>query len=498
MRARVPGEPRASWTLVLIASAFLFLAHAIGLVTPRSRAPADATSANRVSPEHEPPPSPLVSPRPAPPEATPSGDATPGREAARKAADAAPGWRSAGPASMNHAPDLAVLEIRVTSAGRAVAGASIELVHDALGEATAAAALHATGADGLLRLELAPGTVRAAAWSADACALPASAKLEVGTLARLELALEPAFPVAGRVIDADTGAPVAGAEVALWTFAERDTVVTGADGSFLHPRFPARAPAQQIVAHAAGYGVAVRYLRIDANGAWKISARTAEEESVRGTGTPWVELELVRELRVSGRVMDERGVPIAGARVSAEGFFHALASVATRDRREGTSDADGRFELFGLRSDIGHSLLAEAPGRAAELRELAAGLERVDAGELVLARETVLAGAVIDPAGLPLSGVEVVLRSASAELPPAEHGALDVAARIQGRERRVRTTSEGTFVFEHLVSGPVTLTVEDARGARTEMELLPRADGGFESPCVTLWPASPTVAERLP
>ncbi len=419
------------------------------------------------------------------------------KESAWRAEDAGPEPNAPRPASVNHAPELAVLEIRVTRSGRAEPQAVIELVHEprtAEDGAGPAPALHASDEHGRLRLELAPGTVRAVAWSADSCALPASVTLDALVPAQLELELESAFPVAGRVLDARTGAPIAGATVALWTFAERDAVTTGPDGSFRHPRFPARAPSQQIAARAPGYGAAARYLRIAEDGSWKLPACTAGEESIKGTGTPWVELALVPELRVRGSVVDERGQPLANARVSVEGFYHVLPSVAARDFAVAASDEHGRFELAGLRSDVGHSLLVEAAGFAHELVELEADTTELDLGTLVLVHETVLAGAVIDAQGLPLAGVEVVLQSSGST--PLARNALDVAARIQGRELRAITSAEGTFLFEHLAPRPVTLTLEHANGSQTELELLPRADGSFESPCLALPPVSVAMAEH--
>jgi hypothetical protein len=41
----------------------------------------------------------------------------------------------------------------------------------------------------------------------------------------------------------------------------------------------------------------------------------------------------------------------------------------------------------------------------------------------------------------------------------------------------------------------VTLTLEHASGARVELELAPRPDGSFESPCLTLGPLSVALAE---
>jgi len=472
---------------------------AIGLVSPRSRSAAEPPGATDTRAEHEPPPSPLVAPRP--PRAdgtTPSACDSSAKDPARRAGDAGHEPFAPRPASVNHAPDLAVLEVRVTRAGRSEPGAAVELVHEPRGtdgSATPHPLLHVSDERGVLRLELAPGKVRAVAWSADACALPASATLDALVPARLELELEPSYPVAGRVLDAATGAPIAGATVALWTFAERDTVTTDADGTFRHPRFPARAPSQQIAARAPGYGAAARYLRIAEDGSWKLPASTPGEQSVKGTGTPWVELVLVPELRVRGSVVDEEGRPLVDSRISVEGFYQVLPSVAARDLAAVTSDGAGHFELAGLRSDIGHSLLIEAVGFAHELLELPGDARELELGPLRLSRETVLAGAAIDADGLPLAGVEVVLRVEPAPLPALRPGTLDVPARVQGRELRVTTTAEGTFLFEHLAARPVTLTIEHASGARSELELDPRPAGSFESPCLTLPPVSVALAE---
>jgi protocatechuate 3,4-dioxygenase beta subunit len=474
-------DRRPAWTLALIAAAFLGLTPTIGLVSTRARGAAELPGDTIPGPEHEPPPSPLAAP-PIPSEDPPPPERTP------LAAEVAPEPDPPPAASDRPAPELASLEVAVMARGRAAPLAWVELVHEPA-EGAARVLLERCDEAGLLRLALAPGRARAVAWSEDANALPASAELAPGRPAALELALEPAFPVAGRVTDARTGAPVAGAEVAFWTFAERDTVVTGPDGTFRHPRFPARAPAQQVSARASGYGRCVRYLRVKEDGSWKLRAATEGEASTSGAGTPWVELALVPELRVTGRVLDELGLPITGARVSAEGYFHALPSVASRDGAETTSDAEGRFELGGLRSDVGHSLLAEAPGRAAALLELASVPGTTDAGDLRLARETVLAGVVIDADGMPLGNVEVVLRVEREELPGAPSGALDVPARVQGRELRARTDAAGTFLFEHLEPRAVRVSVEGGAGARVEETLAPRADGSFESPCLVLPPA---------
>lgn len=493
-------RPRAVWTLVPTAGALLAVVASIALVTSRSRIAVEPPSESKASIEHEPPPSPFVAPRPTLPGAhTAPSSAVPARKAAHEVADAGAEPRGPSTASTHNAPALARLEVRVLRSGRAASGATIELLHDPLDSSLvheATTILHHCDGDGRLQLVLAPGTARAAAWSENACALPSSARLEPATTAHIELELEPSFPVSGRVLDAASGAPIEGARVSLWTFAELDTVLSGPDGSFVHPRFPSRAPAQQIAARAEGYGTAVRYLRIDAGGGWKIPGALTGEKSQRGNGTPWVELAMVPAQVALGQVVDEDGEPVVGARVMAEGFFHAMPAVASRDFALATSDDSGRFRLTGLRSDIGHSLLIEAPGFAHEIRELEGGRTENDLGILRLTRESVLAGVAIDTNGLPLIDVEVVLRTETVE-PVLASGPLDAATRLQGRERRVRTTGEGTFLFENLQPNAVRISVETT-SERAEMVLEPRPDGSFVSPCLTLRPAPIALSDRVP
>lgn len=389
------------------------------------------------------------------------------------------------------------LAITVHERGRPADRATVEITL----ESTAGTRLlvHETDAQGTLELDLAPGEARAVAWRDDAAALPAFARLQAGQREEVVLALDPAWAMGGRVVDATTGRPIADAAVAIWTFAESDVVRTAPDGTFLHPRFPRAAPSQQVQVHASGYGRSVRYLRIGDDGSWKLSAATAEDASQRGSGTPWLELELVPERTVRGRVLDAEGAPLAGARVAAEGFFLVMASVASRDGAEAVTDDAGRFALGGLRSDIGHALVVEAPGHARRAFEVPSDepLE-VELGEVELGIETALAGAVVDLDGRPLEDVVVVL-TIVAEGEPRSSGTLDVAFRLESRERRVRTSPDGAFLFEGLESRAVHLALETDEGTRAMGEFVPLADGTFAAPCLVLepsWMASTAARTR--
>lgn len=467
--------PRAQRRVGLpLALAVLLCASLVAVTRPRLRREAPATSdASRSERELEPRPSPLET---APPSTTPRGSRDPlAKAAARVAADVGAAEENA-PASTDQEPDTVRLVVRVQERGRPVAA---RLEHLALDSALSA--VSEVPPDGTLALQLAPGRVRLVAWSAQALSRPL--ELELAHDTEVEIELLPALPVEGRIVAARDGAPVAGAEVAFWTATELDVVRTDALGRFRHPRFPAAGPAQQVCVRAEGFGKCVRYLKLDVDGAWKLAAARAGEASVSGSGTPFLELELVPELVVRGRVLDPAGLPLAGARVAAEGYFHARPSVAVRDLVETRSDSTGAFELTGLRSDVGHALVVEAAGFATLERELPPAAE-LALGDLVLAPESVLAGLVVDADGVPLAGAEVVLELAGEA--PLAAGPEDAAARLLGRERRTRTDENGAFLFAGLAAAPLVLRAESADGLAADTELFPDGRGQFPPACLQL------------
>jgi len=133
------------------------------------------------------------------------------------------------------------------------------------------------------------------------------------------------YTLSGTVRDKATGDPIPGAEITLLRasrrqrFEEMQSVTTGPDGAF---RFDGLEAGQ--------YGV-----RAIAPG----RAIAAIGASV-GEGSEPITLELDREVRVRGRVVDSRnGRPVEGADVSA-GFFSTA-----------TTDAEGRFEVGGISRD---------------------------------------------------------------------------------------------------------------------------------------------------
>lgn len=471
---RAPGS-RGTLALLL---ALALLASLAAVTRPNSRPRAAAApDVPVITPRPEPRPSPLVvAPRPETPRGSPG---TPAKEAVRVTADVgAAAEESAAPASTEQEPEEFRLVVRAFEHGR-ISAATLELTHvPASGAATTRSE---SLADGELTLVLPAGRVRLVAWNESALARPL--ELTLPHDAPVELELLPALAVEGRVTDATTGAPVAGAALAFWTAAELDLAHTDADGRFRHPRFPAGGPAQQLCVRAAGFGKSVRYLRVDADGAWKLAAAQDGEASLAGRGTPFLELTLVPETRITGRVLAADGTPLAGARVAAEGYFHARPSIAVRDLAETTSATDGTFELLALRSDISHALLVEAEGHARLEHELSPARAH-PLGDLRLTPEQIIAGIVTNADGQPLADIEVVLTLD--EAPTTDPLGLDTAARVLTHERRTRTDAHGAFLFTNVPSLPHTLQALAPPAESPPARLRPDVNGAFPSPCLQL------------
>jgi len=171
--------------------------------------------------------------------------------------------------------------------------------------------------------------------------------------------------------------------------------------------------------------------------------------------------------------------PIEAATVSAEGFFHVLPTVASRDGADTRTAAAGDFVLAGLRADIGHSVIVRAPGFAEHIVEVAADAgEELDVGQIRLEHEALLVGVVVDAEGHPVVDIEVLLTPRAdtgreAERTPATTGSSDVSVRVEGFEKRVRTGIDGTFLFDHLRERPYELRVLRDNEALVTLDLDP-------------------------
>jgi protocatechuate 3,4-dioxygenase beta subunit len=221
--------------------------------------------------------------------------------------------------------------------------------------------------------------------------------VEAGSGRAVEVELQAAASVSGRVVTED-GSGVAGARVDLRAAAppggtlDADLLVPGLSGSAStddRGRFTIAglgAGAAVVEAGAAGY-------------------RPSEPERVEvgaGAAVDGLELVLGHGATLEGRVDDSDGRPIEGVRLS-------VGRVSTR------TDADGRYRLQGLAEG--------AQSVALEHASFGRQLYDVDVRPPVSTRDFTLAGGlpvegrVVDPAGYPVEGAEIVLRSAGPQTP---------------------------------------------------------------------------------
>ncbi len=166
--------------------------------------------------------------------------------------------------------------------------------------------------------------------------------------------------------------------------------------------------------------------------------------------------------RVAGRVVDELGRPVQGARVLVGrqdpfGLPVDLRRAGPSGDREAEvlTGEDGRFELVsGLRGDVQLAVRASgfAPLRAARTLE---GGELAEVEDLVLARGVILEGFVVDAAGRGVPDVGIEPREASA-------GGLVVTFAGPVSDPSFRTGPDGSFRVDELSAGPFELVLQHA------------------------------------
>ena len=313
---------------------------------------------------------------------------------------------------------------------------------DAVGEAV-------TRDDGTYELVVDhPDPARIVVQSADgALRLPARV-VEIPDVERHVLDLEFAgVAVAGVVVDADSGQPLARAAVVAdaWRAAadhSAATAISGPDGRF---RIEVDPGTYRVSAHARGYAAA------------------AAEVEVQDDGVSNIRLPLARGGTIKGRVVDERGRAAGGGMVRALSAAGAAAAAIL---------PDGRFELSGLR-DGAHTLVARGQGgQFAVQAGVTAGNEEPT---LVLRRGGRLQLRLVGADGAPLPGaIAYLYRVAGLAVPGLSASAAADASGVatlltpSGEvEVRADRPQGGTIV----ASRAATLAVEEGRTTTAEVRL---------------------------
>jgi len=259
----------------------------------------------------------------------------------------------------------------------------------------------------------------------------------------LQLTMLAGRTIRGRVTDAATGAPIAGARVDATGWISR-SVTTDAEGRYVLPGWTGKE-------------------------GWFISAaapgRVSVEKTVPGAGD--VDLALRAGDGVTARVVRADGTPVEGAYVTASGGARYWSSTVVeryvQDVVSARTGADGRFALAGLQHEVPHVLVVAAEGLGRVLVDVvppaAAGGE-VDLGDVVLREGRAIDGVAVDGDGAPIAGALVSLSDGSDD---AEHTARILRANVTVLDPR-RTDDLGRFRFTDLAAGPyrLILVIPDA------------------------------------
>ncbi len=224
-------------------------------------------------------------------------------------------------------------------------------------------------------------------------------------------------PASGRVVDAETGEPVAGARLWVSNYPLTFPVESGADGTFEFHALPGGLAIVQIDAPRPFVGRTVFSRR---------PAAVAEVD-VEAEAVLLGEIELARMRGVRGRVVNEAGEPVAGAWVFGAQRQSYLGGLITSVPVAAVSDEGGSFEIGGALTGEADLELAARLG-SARTRDVAsfpldAEVELVLVDDLLLP----LRGKVLDRTGVPVAGAKVVVWQAEQDSPfrPEEEVRID-------------------------------------------------------------------------
>lgn len=209
-----------------------------------------------------------------------------------------------------------------------------------------------------------------------------------GRTLRHDVQVEDMEVLPGRVIDAATLRPIAGAEVSdSWTFDR--SVATDAKGDFLL------------------HGVQWEELHAQAPGYGKLCLKP-------GANPRNVEVALQPGRKVRGRVVDASGKPLANAYVAVTADAR-VDDVQQTDWLPLFTGPDGAFAFDAVRRDVVHCLFLRRDGHATLLYDFPddeSKRDEIDFGTLTLPAAVYLTGRVTDEHGVPIAGTPVSLGGA--------------------------------------------------------------------------------------
>ncbi len=299
----------------------------------------------------------------------------------------------------------------------------------------------------------------------------------------VEIALEPAGAVAGHVM-ALGGGPVVGARVSV----DDATDMFGAMRMMGGPSGPTNLPPQPAATDAGGAfdlegvraGAGVK-LRVEAEG----YLATTVSVDVKADATSAMEAILVRESKLSGKVTDEKGAPLAGAKVRVEapprgGQAGMLASMLGGTWRSAVADDNGAYEVRGL-AEGDRKVRVEAAKYLNLADSVKVPPQAAVARDFTLRPGYKLSGTVAGPDGKPFAGAKVYVSGK----PSAGAGGLGAMAAMFGgggsKDAAAQTGADGKWTADGLQEGPFVVKasadgfldgeVKDVAPGRTDVAL---------------------------
>jgi Carboxypeptidase regulatory-like domain/PDZ domain len=267
---------------------------------------------------------------------------------------------------------------------------------------------------------------------------------------RFEIRLTPASSLAGRVIDAATRVPVAGAKVTLEASAsseaDPESEVTDAQGAFRFTRLtPGRYRATAVTEH--GYGRSAG------------STLVGLAQHVDG-----MEIELFPARRVAGRIVTATGEPCPHGRVTLRDRAHDRTVVAR-------GGPDGQLVLDGVRPGS-YDVAVDCDGHRARERydaiavgdaDVTGRVWEVDAGARIRGKVTLRSGAPVDAVELFAQHIDAAPRdgAAWAGAHSGPDGSYELSGLAAGTHRITLTTERGVAPPDgYLVAVAAAATVE--------------------------------------
>jgi len=281
---------------------------------------------------------------------------------------------------------------------------------------------------------------------------PENGELDIGTV---ELAR--GGVVTGKVTDRTTGDPVAG--VRLRTFGGLDqqldmmgavTALSAEDGTYKLKGVPHKA--HSILAihpdYISDFDPMKMMMSMRGQSAGEPIFADANLKAVRN-------IELTPAATLTGQVLGPDGEPVAGAKIEVEDELAMIRMVLGAGTIGAVSDAEGNFELKGLK--VGQDVKVLASHRDFGGSEVTAG----KAGEpitLTLSEPLMLSGLVVDETGIPIAGVRVAVARAQGR---ARRGnVVSAGDSAVGGARPAITDAAGKFTVRNAPAGKLTVTYE--------------------------------------